>query len=82
MPFVGPGGRDVAVVGDSARAMRIIAAAGGEVVQVRRGATLARSTQRGFVASLYRHGAWLVIEGRIGAGCTALVGRDQRKAGA
>lgn len=79
MPFVGPAGRDVAVVGDSTRAIRIIAAAGGEVVQVRRGATLARSDRPGFVAALYRNGARLVVEGRIGAGCTAPA---QLKAGA
>lgn len=83
MPFVGPAGRDVAVVGDTARALRVIAAAGGEVVQVRRGATLARSDRPGFVAALYRNGAWLVVEGRIGAGCTAPApGGAQLKAGA
>ena len=68
MPFVGPP-RQVAVVGDRARALRAIAAAGGTVVEVRDGATLARSDKPGFVAALYRNGARLVIEGRIGAGC-------------
>ena len=68
MPFVGPP-RQVAVVGERARALRAIAAAGGSVVEVRDGATLARSDQPGFVAALYRNGARLVIEGRIGAGC-------------
>ena len=68
MPFVGPSGRQVAVVGDSNRAIRIIAAAGGEVVEVRRGAVLARASP----AALYRAGAWLVIEGRIAAGCFQL----------
>jgi hypothetical protein len=65
MPFVGPAGREVAVVGDPARAVRIVAAAGGEVVEVRRGAVLAHASP----AALYRNGAWLVIEGRIAAGC-------------
>jgi hypothetical protein len=65
MPFVGPGGREVAVVGDADRAVRIVAAAGGEVVDVRRGAVLAHASP----AALYRNGAWLVIEGRIAAGC-------------
>jgi hypothetical protein len=69
MPFVGPSGRQVAVVGDADRAVRAIAAAGGVVVEARRGATLARSDGRGFVLSLYRNGAPLVIEGRIAAGC-------------
>ena len=83
MPFAGPSGRDVAGVGDTARALRIIADAGGEVVQVRRGATLARSDRSGFAAALYRNGAWLVVEGRIGAGCTAqALGRAQLRAGA
>ena len=68
MPFVGPA-RQVAVVGERGRALRAIAAAGGSVVEVRDGATLARSDKPGFVAALYRNGARLVIEGRIGAGC-------------
>ena len=65
MPFVGPAGRQVAVVGDPDRAVRIVADAGGQVVEVRRGAVLARADP----AALYRAGAWLVIEGRIAAGC-------------
>lgn len=68
MPFVGPA-RQVAVVGERGRALRAIAAAGGSVVEVRDGATLARSDRPGFAAALYRNGARLVIEGRIGAGC-------------
>ena len=65
MPFLGPAGRQVAVVGDPARAVRIVAEAGGSVVEVRRGAVLAYASP----AALYRAGAWLVIEGRIAAGC-------------
>lgn len=65
MPFVGPAGREVAVVGDADRAVRIVAAAGGRVVEVRKGAVLAYARP----AALYRAGAWLVIEGRIAAGC-------------
>jgi hypothetical protein len=65
MPFVGPAGREVAVVGDAGRAVRIIAAAGGRVVEVRKGAVLGYARP----AALYRAGAWLVIEGRIAAGC-------------
>jgi hypothetical protein len=76
LPFAGPVGRQVAVVGDSGRAVRAIAAAGGSVVEIRRGATLARSKRRGFVLALYRNGAPLVIEGRIAAGCfSSLQGR-------
>lgn len=72
MPFVGPAGRQVAVIGDGASAVRAIAAAGGVVVEVRRGATLARAGRRpGFVRALYAAGAPLVIEGRIAAGCFA-----------
>ena len=69
MPFVGPSGRQVAVVGDPIRATRAIIAAGGKVIEVRDGMTLARSDRPGFVAALYRNGARLVIEGRISAGC-------------
>jgi hypothetical protein len=65
MPFLGPSGRQVAVVGDADRAVRIVAAAGGRVVEVRNGAVLAYASP----AALYRNGAWLVIEGRIAAGC-------------
>jgi hypothetical protein len=67
MPFVGPRGRDVAVIGPVAA----VAAAGGRIVAIRRGAILARSPDRGFVARLYRHGARVVLEGRIAAGCLA-----------
>lgn len=69
LPFVGPAGRQVAVVGDSTRAARIIAAAGGTIVERRQSATLARASEPGFVAELYRNGAPLVIEGRIASGC-------------
>lgn len=69
MPFVGPAGRQVAVVGDQARAVRAIAAAGGSVVELRRGAVLARSADPHFPSRLYASGARLVLEGRIGAGC-------------
>lgn len=79
MPFVGPAGRQVAVVGDGPTAVRAIVAAGGRVVQVRRGATLARGDGPGFVGALYAAGAPLVIEGRIAAGCFATTGA---KAGA
>ncbi len=65
MPFVGPSGRDVAVVGDPARAIRIIAGrrrVGGRGAQ-------GRGDRPRQPAALYRNGAWLVIEGRIAAGC-------------
>lgn len=65
MPFVGPADRQVAVIGDAASALRVVAAAGGRVVEVRDGAVLAYARP----AALYRAGAWLVVEGRIAAGC-------------
>lgn len=74
MPFVGPRGRQVAVIGDASAAVRVITAAGGRVVEVRRGATLARSDDPAFVRRLYARGAWAVIEGRIAAGCSAKAG--------
>jgi hypothetical protein len=70
MPFAGSAGRQVAVVGDPARAVRIVSQAGGQVIEVRRGAVLARASP----AALYRAGAWLVIEGRLAAGCLPLTG--------
>jgi hypothetical protein len=69
MPFVGPAGRQVAVVGDRGRAVRAVADAGGAIVELRRGAVLARSDDPHFPSRLYRAGARLVLEGRIGAGC-------------
>ena len=68
MPFIGSG-RDVAVVGDAAAAVRAIRAADGAVIDVRRGAVIARAVRPGFVRALYAAGAPLVIEGRIAAGC-------------
>lgn len=75
LPFVGPAGRQVAVIGDSARAARVIAAAGGDIIERRDGATLARARGRGFIAALYRNGAPLVIEGQIAAGCFSSMAR-------
>jgi hypothetical protein len=69
MPFVGPTGRQVAVVGSEARTVRAIVFAGGTILERRRGAILARSDRPGFTAALYRAGAPLVLEGRIAAGC-------------
>jgi hypothetical protein len=69
MPFLGPSGRQVAVVGNTAQAFRTIAAAGGQIVEARSGAVLARSDRPGFARRLYRAGAPLVLEGRIAAGC-------------
>lgn len=74
MPFVGPAGRQVAVVGDSGNSVRAILAAGGSIIEVRGRAVLARSDRPGFVGALYREGAGLVIEGRIGAGCFGSAG--------
>jgi hypothetical protein len=70
MPFVGPSGRRVAVVGDPSRAVRAVLVAGGEVIEVRRGAVLARARP----AALYRAGAWLVVEGRLVGGCAGKAG--------
>lgn len=67
MPFLGPSGRQVAVVGDPGRAVAIVTRAGGQVIEVRGRAVLARASP----AALYRAGAWLVVEGRLGAGCGA-----------
>lgn len=69
MPFIGPSGRDVAVVGDAPAAIHAIRAADGAVIDVRRGAVIARATKPDFVRALYAAGAPLVIEGRIAAGC-------------
>ncbi len=70
MPFVGPAGRQVAVVGDTGKALRTVADARGRVVAVRKNAVIAvANDDHGFVWRLYRNGAPLVIEGRIAAAC-------------
>ncbi len=68
MPMIGPAGRLVAVIGDDPRTIVSIVAAGGRVVEVKRGVTLARGGP-GFARALYRQGAPLVLEGRIAGGC-------------
>ena len=65
MPFLGASGRAVAVVGDPGRAVAIVTEAGGQVIEVRGNAVLARASP----AALYRAGAWLVVEGRVASGC-------------
>lgn len=65
LPFIG--NRQVAVVG--ADAARVVAAAGGRIVEQRGNAVLAVSEGGGFAARLYGAGAMLVIEGRLGAAC-------------
>jgi hypothetical protein len=74
MPFVGPAGRQVAVVGGGSAAVRAVTDAGGRIVEIRRGAVLARSDARDFPQRLYAAGAPLVIEGHIAAGCFAKAG--------
>lgn len=69
LPFLGPSGRQVAVVGGRAEAFRIVAAAGGRIVEARGRTVLARSDRPDFVRRLYRAGAPLVLDGRIAAGC-------------
>ncbi|HYG47569.1 MAG TPA: hypothetical protein VD846_06465 [Allosphingosinicella sp.] len=69
IPFLGPSGRLVAVVGGRAEAFRAVAAADGRVVEVLGNAVLARSDRPGFARRLYAAGAPLVLEGRIAAGC-------------
>ena len=68
MPLVGPSGRLVAVLGDDPATIVAIVAAGGRIVEVKPGVTLARGGP-GFARSLYRQGAPLVLEGRVAAGC-------------
>ncbi len=68
MPLLGPPGRLVAVIGDDPRTIIAIVSAGGRIVEVKQGVTLARGGP-GFAQSLYREGAPLVLEGRITAGC-------------
>lgn len=74
LPFFGPAGRQVAVVGDASRAVRVILDAGGMVVAVKRGAVIARSDRPGFARALYAAGAPLVVEARTAAGCLAVTG--------
>ncbi len=71
LPLVGPSGRQVAVLGPDAA--QIITAANGRIIEVRRGAVLARGGP-GFARRLYEAGAPLVLEGRAAAGCFSSAG--------
>ncbi len=71
LPLVGPAGRQVAVLGPDA--VHSIVAAGGQVVERRRGAVLARGGP-GFARRLYAAGAPLVLEGRAAGGCFSRAG--------
>lgn len=75
LPFIGEDGRDVVVVGP----VQAIVASGGRIVEVRRGAVIARGAEPGFAARLYARGAHLVFESRVGTGCFS---QPQPKAGA
>ena len=68
LPFVGPEGRTVAVVGSGAEGIARVLSAGGKLVDVRDHVVLARGGP-GFAARLYRAGAPLVVEGRLAGGC-------------
>lgn len=69
MPFVGPSGRQVAVVGNVGNAITAVHAAGGRVINVRKGATIAKSDDPDFPKKLYQAGAVLVLEARLAGGC-------------
>lgn len=60
---------------DSARTMALVVSAGGSIVDV--GGTpniiVAHSNDRGFVKSLYRAGAWLVVNPLGAGGCAGAV---------
>lgn len=68
MPLVGPAGRMLAVIGDGPDTVRQVVAAGGRLVEIRGGVTLARGGPD-FAANLYRAGVPLVLEGRVAGGC-------------
>lgn len=69
LPFLGPPDRPVAVLGDGHRAVGIVAAAGGRIVEVRRGGVVARGDGPGFVRALYVNGARAVVVARAATGC-------------
>jgi hypothetical protein len=73
MPFVGPSGRMVAVVGSRDAALASVRRAGGALVAMRGKVVLARSNDPKFVRRLYAAGAPLVLEGRLAEGCLAAI---------
>ena len=73
LPFVGPPGRLVAVIGEPATAVTAVTRAGGRIVEIHGSVVLARSPDGGFARRLYRAGASVVLEGRVAAGCLAFV---------
>ena len=69
MPFVGPQGRLIAIVGDPHRAVLAVLRSGGKVMAVRGRVVLTSSDRPGYPITLYRAGAGLLIEGRIAQSC-------------
>ena len=69
LPFLGPDGRPVALVGNDARSVEAVLVAGGSIEGYRGRTLIARSDSPGFAEALYRAGVPLVLESRIGAGC-------------
>lgn len=72
-----PGSDAVAVIGPSGRGsgptIALVARAGGTVLREggRDNIVVAVSSERGFVARLYREGAWLVLDPLIAGGCAS-----------
>lgn len=82
LPFAGPPGRMVAVVGRPATAATAVSRAGGRIVEIRSGVVLARSPDRDFAWRFYRAGALVVLEGNVAAGCLGIVDQAASPAGA
>lgn len=72
MPFTGPQGRLIAVVGDPHRAVLAVLRSGGRIMAIKGRVVLTSSDRPGYPAALYREGAGLLIEGRIAEGCLQL----------
>jgi hypothetical protein len=69
-PQVLPGaGERVAVIAPGADALGIVAAAGGKALAATDTGIIAISDDAGFVARLYRSGAWLVVRFDGSLGC-------------
>lgn len=72
MPFVGPDGRLIAVVGDPHRSVLAVLKAGGRIMAIRGRVVLTSSDRPGYPRRLYAAGAGILIEGRIAQTCLQL----------
>ncbi len=72
MPFVGPSGRLIAVVGDPHQSVLAVLRAHGRIMAIKGRVVLTSADRPDYPRALYAAGSGLLIEGRIAEGCLQL----------